>query len=295
MPRIRSIKPDFFMHEGLAELSPLHRLLFIGLWTQADRAGRLEDRPKRLKASLLPWEDCDLDALLEDLHVAGFILRYELEGAGYIQIPSFERHQKPHVKEAVSTIPAPPDNPSRASREKAVLAREGFSAIPASTPASRVVMGVVSGSGSGGGEPEPGKEPAPPPEGRASPVGGVPTTPEMQRQIADRRAEPRVPAAVEYQRPTTPEEAWGGEDFFAWAQVKRQEAGCLGEPLPRGVSTWYSAALMALGGDVEALQDAFYAFGDDPHWQQAAPPLPFRAFMSQWARYVPQGVAHAGA
>ena len=29
----------------------------MGLWTQADREGRLEDRPMRLKASLFPYDE----------------------------------------------------------------------------------------------------------------------------------------------------------------------------------------------------------------------------------------------
>ena len=44
--RARNIKPGFFKNDALAELDFAGRLLFIGLWGIADRAGRLEDRPK---------------------------------------------------------------------------------------------------------------------------------------------------------------------------------------------------------------------------------------------------------
>lgn len=57
MARTRSIKPSFFDNELLGGLSPLTRLLFIGLWGQADRAGRLEDRPLRLKKNILGYDD----------------------------------------------------------------------------------------------------------------------------------------------------------------------------------------------------------------------------------------------
>ena len=109
MGRIRTIKPEFFLHEELCELSPLHRLLFVGLWTQADRAGRLEDRPKRLKAVVLPYDKVDVDRLLDDLseHRGRFIVRYEHEGVRYIAIPGFLHHQRPHVRELPSTTPAP--------------------------------------------------------------------------------------------------------------------------------------------------------------------------------------------
>lgn len=107
MARIRTIKPEFFTHEGLAELSPLQRLFFIGLWTQADREGRLEDRPKRLKVILLPYDDCDIDSLLSDLADKGFIVRYEVDGKALLEIPGFLKHQRPHPKEPTSDIPAP--------------------------------------------------------------------------------------------------------------------------------------------------------------------------------------------
>jgi hypothetical protein len=49
MARARNIKPAFFKNEQLVELGMSTRLLFIGLWCLADREGRLEDRPKRIK------------------------------------------------------------------------------------------------------------------------------------------------------------------------------------------------------------------------------------------------------
>jgi hypothetical protein len=107
MARSRNIKPSFFTNDELAEIHPLGRLLFIALWTMADREGRLEDRPRRIKAEALPYDDADADALLDDLQQHGFILRYEAAGNRYIQVLAFTKHQNPHVKEAESTIPAP--------------------------------------------------------------------------------------------------------------------------------------------------------------------------------------------
>jgi hypothetical protein len=107
MSRSRNIKPGYFQNEDLAECDPLARILFAGLWCEADRAGRMEDRPKRLKAAILPYDDCDIDRLLEQLRARGFIVRYEVDGKRYIQIVEFAKHQTPHMKEAASTIPAP--------------------------------------------------------------------------------------------------------------------------------------------------------------------------------------------
>lgn len=104
--RARNIKPSFFKNEVLAQCSAHARLVFIGLWGLADREGRLEDRPLRIKAEILPYEDCDIDKLLTELVRGKFILRYG-EHSKYIQVLAFKKHQSPHVKEGDSTIPAP--------------------------------------------------------------------------------------------------------------------------------------------------------------------------------------------
>src|ERR1041385_5061356 len=107
MARARNIKPGFFTNEELVELPFSTRLLFIGLWTEADRAGRMEDKPKRIKMKLFPADDIDVDTALQQLHDKGFLLRYEANGERYIQILAFDKHQNPHKDERKSEIPAP--------------------------------------------------------------------------------------------------------------------------------------------------------------------------------------------
>lgn len=107
MARSRNIKPGFFENDLLAEVDPLGRLLFAGLWTLADREGRLEDRSKRIKASLLPYDDCDVDALLDQLAVRGFIQRYSVDGNRLILVVNFRKHQNPHKDEKARGLPAP--------------------------------------------------------------------------------------------------------------------------------------------------------------------------------------------
>lgn len=109
MARARNIKPAFFSNDELAEVCPLARLLFIALWTMADRAGRLEDRPKRIKVEALPYDDCDAEELLSELAEREFILRYARGGRRYIQVVNFAKHQNPHVREPDSEIPPPCD------------------------------------------------------------------------------------------------------------------------------------------------------------------------------------------
>mgnify|MGYP000524122965 CR=1 FL=1 len=86
MARSRNIKPGFFTNEDLVELDFATRLLFAGLWTVADRDGRLQDRPKKIKIDVFPAENLDIDAMLQALHDSKFINRYEVNGAKYIQI-----------------------------------------------------------------------------------------------------------------------------------------------------------------------------------------------------------------
>lgn len=109
MARIRSIKQDFFLNEELATVSSDARLLAIGLWTIADKSGRLEDRPLKIKAQLFPYHDVNISALLDELDQQGigFVQRYEVEGKSYIQVKNFEKHQKPHPREPDSNIPPP--------------------------------------------------------------------------------------------------------------------------------------------------------------------------------------------
>lgn len=122
MARSRNIKPGFFRNEELVELAFEVRLLFIGLWTLADRAGRLEDRPKRIKMAIFPADEIDIEAGLSALAGAGFITRYVKAGCAYIAIPTWGKHQNPHHREPESQIPAPDSEaepvPKRAKPEE---------------------------------------------------------------------------------------------------------------------------------------------------------------------------------
>lgn len=111
MARARLLKPGFFTNEELSTIPMLGRLLFAGLWCLADREGRLEDRPGRIRAELFPYDPiapAEINGLLGELETLGFIFRYEIEGKSYIQIGAFAQHQKPHMREAASVIPPPP-------------------------------------------------------------------------------------------------------------------------------------------------------------------------------------------
>jgi hypothetical protein len=113
--RSRNIKPGFYKNEDLAECSIWARYIFPGLWMLADREGRLEDRPKKIKGELLPFDGQDIEPLLAEL--AGkmdaqgvpFIVRYQNSAGRFIQISKFSTHQTPHYTEKASVI-KPPDS-----------------------------------------------------------------------------------------------------------------------------------------------------------------------------------------
>lgn len=105
MARSRNIKPSFFMNEDIIELPFEARLLFIGLWILADREGRLENRPKKIKMSLFPADDINVAEQLENISKFGFIELYNADGIDVIQIINFVKHQNPHGLEKDSELP----------------------------------------------------------------------------------------------------------------------------------------------------------------------------------------------
>lgn len=113
MARIRSIKPDIWEDEALAEVSTSARLLFIGLITQADDDGRLPGRSQWIARKVYPYDyeitPSDIEGWIDELDRVKLIQYYEVEGKPYISLPSWDRHQsidKRWRKE--SKFPPPP-------------------------------------------------------------------------------------------------------------------------------------------------------------------------------------------
>jgi hypothetical protein len=108
MARARNIKPSLFKNEVLGVADPLYTILFEGLWVLADRDGRLEDRPLRIKGEVFPYrEGVDINSMLDWLQAEGFIKRYVVGDVRCIVIVNFTKHQNPHKNESVSELPSP--------------------------------------------------------------------------------------------------------------------------------------------------------------------------------------------
>lgn len=111
MARIRTIKPTFFTSESVAVLRLRARLTWAGLWTNCDDDGRCKDNVRLIKAAVWPLDDDvsikEVEEDLQELAQHGRIVRYEIEGARYLQVTNWDEHQKINHK-TQSEIPAPP-------------------------------------------------------------------------------------------------------------------------------------------------------------------------------------------
>lgn len=110
MARTRSIKPDDFLDDVLgAEGFPIEaHFLRVGMNCLADKEGRLEDRPPKIRAQVFPYRaSLDVEALLARLEGVGSIRRYTVAGQRLIQLVGFAESQNPHPNEAKSRLPGP--------------------------------------------------------------------------------------------------------------------------------------------------------------------------------------------
>lgn len=114
MARIRTIKPDFFRHEELQDLELKHpgsyvMLLFAGLWTQCDKNGVFEYKPRQLKLDILPFIEYNIVASLLLLSEAKIVSLLVLDDKVYGYVPSFKTHQRINGKESqvASKFPDP--------------------------------------------------------------------------------------------------------------------------------------------------------------------------------------------
>ncbi|MGY4986508.1 hypothetical protein [Streptomyces nigrescens] len=116
MARIRTIKPEAFTSESLAEVSVHAERTFFGLLTQADDHGRFRDNPAIVAGLLWPLRAEHTPVHVEDdlqqLADAGLICRYTgCDGRRYLHIVTWFDHQKID-KRSQTRIPACPDHHS---------------------------------------------------------------------------------------------------------------------------------------------------------------------------------------
>lgn len=96
MPRIRSIKPEFWQDEDLAELDAESRLLAIGLLNHSDDEGYFKANHSLVRAAVFPFSDSSLNihGMLQELSEIGYLSLFDgSDGKQYGKITNFSSHQ----------------------------------------------------------------------------------------------------------------------------------------------------------------------------------------------------------
>jgi len=94
----RMIDPQIWQSETFAGLTLRQRLLFIGLFSNADDQGRLRGHPSLIRSMVFPYEDVSLADIKTDLAaIAGVesIVVYPVDGKDCIQIVKWWQYQAP--------------------------------------------------------------------------------------------------------------------------------------------------------------------------------------------------------
>jgi len=95
--RIRTIKPEFWTHEGLSSCSEFAHLLAAALLNYADDQGYFNAHPRLIQSALFPLRDTSLSiqcALTELLNVGFLEFRCAPDGRCYGKVVNFTVHQR---------------------------------------------------------------------------------------------------------------------------------------------------------------------------------------------------------
>jgi len=106
VPRIRSIKPEFWSDETTGSLSDRAKLLYMGMWNYSDDEGKISANIVYLKSCIFPYQNYAIDVELQELEAARLLFKYTRGKNSYYAIPNFTKHQRPDRPQA-SKIPDP--------------------------------------------------------------------------------------------------------------------------------------------------------------------------------------------
>lgn len=131
----RMIDPQFWQSETVGRWTFRQRLLFIGLFSNADDQGRLRAHPALIRSTIFPYDDIPLDEITSDLKaLTSSIILYQIEGHDYCQIAGWWKYQSPQWAYP-SKIP-PPDgwNDQLRYRRDSKVVTLNWPGIPDSLP-----------------------------------------------------------------------------------------------------------------------------------------------------------------
>lgn len=136
------IDPEFWLDEGVAELSAFARLLYIGIWGLCDdNYATFPNRPKWIKAQVFPYDDVNTPQLLTELSEKGKIVLFTADdGEEYFYIKNFFKYQRvekpskpkyPQFKENSRVVPdSSPTTPAEVKLSKEKLREDKLSNSP---------------------------------------------------------------------------------------------------------------------------------------------------------------------
>ncbi len=108
----RILKESICTSATIEKLSWFEEVCFYRLIVQCDDYGRMDARPSLLKARMFPLrEDIESEAVSQAVAVlaeVGLVLLYETDGHPYLQLTTWEIHQR--VRNKRSRFPAPYDD-----------------------------------------------------------------------------------------------------------------------------------------------------------------------------------------
>ena len=96
MPRIRTIKPDFWSDPDVCALSRDARLLVVGLFSFADDDGRFIASPNAINGYVFPFDELPIAKIRKWLSEAAdrdLVYLYRSDGLEYGCMPKWHRHQ----------------------------------------------------------------------------------------------------------------------------------------------------------------------------------------------------------
>jgi hypothetical protein len=97
MPRIRTIKPEFWEDEKIGNLPIPCRLLFIGCWNFADDYGVIRGNASIIKSQIFPYDEnlrtSEIKKWLDALVNARMLVPIIHDGESYYYIRTFRSHQ----------------------------------------------------------------------------------------------------------------------------------------------------------------------------------------------------------
>lgn len=164
MPKMRGFKPELWTDDKFVELTPLARLLFMGMWTYSCDNGHLDDKPKQIKMRVLPTDDCDPAELVQEMVDLSMVIRTPDNG---LWVRKLREHQRIDDRYFTWCDRCEPDEIPEKAREKHAGATQGARRVPTgarSEPTLKEGEGRKEGEGeSEGSATSPGDDAATPP------------------------------------------------------------------------------------------------------------------------------------